>query len=288
MSRPVPSDRGSYAGIPLDEPSSAPNDDDERGSIDISRVGKFTESWAPTNSLVTRSNQRTWNAAGQRTNNRNSASYAALSSRYELADSSDSEYEDENNVADRKNKVTASDSSNGSVMSQGQHPNPLGSNPLGSPRSIFSHKKAASTVGSVLSYANPATSELSSTWSYRPDALSDMSPNSRRPVSEIKPSEIQEKPSETRDIADAKVPPSSTTPWQKKRDSSLQDDSDFYSKPYGELKSRTPPIMVGNDRKVSSGNDYGVNASTVYGRRNVSGKIAEEGLAGNRASGYRF
>jgi hypothetical protein len=43
--------------------------------------------------------------------------------------------------------------------------------------------------------------------------------------------------------------------------------------------------MIGNDsRKVSTGNDYNQHTSTAYGRRNVSGKMAEEG----RAAGNKF
>ncbi|KAF4125316.1 hypothetical protein GMORB2_4156 [Geosmithia morbida] len=97
--------------------------------------------------------------------------------------------------------------------------------------------------------------------------------------------------SETRDIADAKAP--KVGAWQqqqqRQRDSSIQPDTGFYSKPYGNLRPSVPPVMIGsNDRKVSSGNDYGAihPSSAPYERRNVSGKIAEEGLAGNKASQY--
>lgn len=79
--------------------------------------------------------------------------------------------------------------------------------------------------------------------------------------------------------------------------SSIQPESAFcYTKPYGELRAATPPVMVGSERQVSSGNDYDIAAATdpadsfgVQGskyRRNVSGKMAEEGLAGRRYSRY--
>jgi hypothetical protein len=52
-----------------------------------------------------------------------------------------------------------------------------------------------------------------------------------------------------------------------------------FSKPYGQLKPATPPVMIGNGRQVSSGNDYAHQSSLGIGRRNVSGKVAEEGRA---------
>lgn len=71
----------------------------------------------------------------------------------------------------------------------------------------------------------------------------------------------------------------------RNRDSSIGLDSEFYAKPYGELRPATPPVMVGGvERVVSSGNDYdlgvGGAGSGVFGRRGVSGKIVEEGRAG--------
>jgi hypothetical protein len=69
---------------------------------------------------------------------------------------------------------------------------------------------------------------------------------------------------------------------------------DFKAKYYGELKPGTPPIMIGtgNGRQVSSGNDLGDNRGfKVLGKRDVSGKIAEEGRGGNdinRKWGTRF
>ncbi|KAK0743574.1 hypothetical protein B0T18DRAFT_371521 [Schizothecium vesticola] len=75
----------------------------------------------------------------------------------------------------------------------------------------------------------------------------------------------------------------------RNRDSSIGLDSEFYAKPYGQLKPGTPPIMVGGsgagaERVVSSGNDYdlGAGGGGMFGRRGVSGKIVEEGRAGGR------
>jgi len=77
----------------------------------------------------------------------------------------------------------------------------------------------------------------------------------------------------------------------KMRNSSIQAEGDFYSKPYGELKPATPPVMqvVGSGRQVSSGNDYDVSsggAGGVFGRRAVSGKMAEEGRVRELVSRY--
>lgn len=72
----------------------------------------------------------------------------------------------------------------------------------------------------------------------------------------------------------------------RNRDSSIGLDSEFYAKPYGELRPATPPVMVGGvERVVSSGNDYdlgvgGGGRGNVFGRRGVSGKIVEEGRGG--------
>lgn len=75
------------------------------------------------------------------------------------------------------------------------------------------------------------------------------------------------------------------------RKSSIQPESDFVAKPYGllgaELRSETSTpavLMVGSNRVVSSGYDDGTERGGrfggVFGRRNVSGKVVEEGRAG--------
>jgi hypothetical protein len=63
----------------------------------------------------------------------------------------------------------------------------------------------------------------------------------------------------------------------------------FKAKYYGELNPGTPPIMVGGKRQVSSGNDISGRGDSKMGRRDVSGKIAEEGRGGvSNAWGTRF
>jgi hypothetical protein len=128
------------------------------------------------------------------------------------------------------------------------HPDPLGSNP------------ALSSSSSASKYARAKTP-------FRPltKSLSEISNNERRV-------------SASRDIADE---------GSMGHYSNQQEDAAFYSRPYGELKSATPPVLVGGNRKVSSGNDFDSKHSSVaYGRRNVSGKVAEEGRGGNRFSYY--
>jgi hypothetical protein len=92
-----------------------------------------------------------------------------------------------------------------------------------------------------------------------------------------------------KDITDETYPPLGNERTSR-RHNPVQPEIGFYSRPYGELKSATPPIVVGNSRKVSSGNDYESRYTPgSYGRRNVSGKAAEEGRAGgNKLSRYGF
>ena len=65
----------------------------------------------------------------------------------------------------------------------------------------------------------------------------------------------------------------------------------FKAKYYGDLKPATPPIMLGGqgaNRQVSSGNDF-LNQKGRFKRRDASGKVAEEGLAGAQGGwGARF
>jgi hypothetical protein len=67
----------------------------------------------------------------------------------------------------------------------------------------------------------------------------------------------------------------------------------FKARFYGDLKPATPPILIGAQgpqRQVSSGNDFDTKGFRGFGRRNVSGKIAEEGrsVTANGTWGARF
>ncbi|KAM0199592.1 hypothetical protein ACHAPA_006903 [Fusarium lateritium] len=226
-----------YSEIPLDEQDSSRPPSSYRYSQP--RPAKFTETWRPTDSLISRTNQRNreLEAAKTSTANRENKSYEALGQRY-VHEDSDSEYGDENNP-----------SYDMGLDGDELRPHPLRLNPPAEQRERTSPPRAKTP--------------------YFPfkDSLTDISSNARRV-------------SASRDIADEK--PALTS---QKRQSSIQPESEFYTRSYGELKSATPPVMIGdNNRKVSTGNDYNQNATGAYGRRNVSGKMAEEG----RAAGNRF
>lgn len=263
MSRPMSAVHGTYAELPLNDPGSPEKESPHRDSVDSGRVAKFTEAWVPTDSLVSRTNERNRQAAAaSRQSNRDNATYAALTQRYN-EDDSDSEYGDEN------------DQGQDGDLSQGQHPNPLASNPLAS--SPLRSSRALTDRLQTPFYPHtqsPNGNAMSG------DTLNELSPNRRRV-------------SNSEDITDLPqtIPESPSKRWSRNRDSSIQPESGFYSKPYGQLKCATPPVIIGNDRKTSSGNDIGSSnySSVAYERRNVSGKAAEEGRAGNnRSSQYGF
>ncbi|KAI0152286.1 hypothetical protein F4776DRAFT_22016 [Hypoxylon sp. NC0597] len=303
-STPRRAQRGSYTEVPLHE-TGAPSPSSSRPTSSVTlapsypspqqptnasptRVAKFTEAWYASESLINRTQerQRALNAAER---NHQSRQYEALSQRYAL-DDSDSEHD-----SDRENGMMRpdSDSDNDDDLQSSPinvtahlHPNPLRLNPVPQQSSSSPSKDITSRQKTPF---RPAQRESAGS------ALSEVDLNSRRV-------------SGSQDIADASVAPATTSFWRRStigkakgagagprnRDSSIQPDGDFYSKPYGELKPATPPIMMGpnnssgsGNRQVSSGNDYGDlgSGATSY-RRNVSGKIAEEGRAGNRYSRY--
>ncbi|KAH7313042.1 hypothetical protein BKA65DRAFT_151054 [Rhexocercosporidium sp. MPI-PUGE-AT-0058] len=96
------------------------------------------------------------------------------------------------------------------------------------------------------------------------------------------------------DIADITSPALERAKERQERDL-IRKDTAFKAKHYGELKPGTPPIMIGggSNRQVSSGNDFGVGKGgfRILDRREVSGKIAEEGRGGDdkgKGWGTRF
>ncbi|RBR22767.1 uncharacterized protein FIESC28_04330 [Fusarium coffeatum] len=227
-----------YSEIPLDDQAGSRPSSSYR--CNQPRPAKFTETWKPTDSLISRTNQRNREMEAARTSaaNRQNKSYEALAQRY-VHDDSDEEYGDENNPS---YDLGADDD---------LRPHPLRLNPPSEKRESPSPPRAKTP--------------------YFPfkfkDSLTDISSNARRV-------------SASRDIADEKP---AFAP--QNRQSSIQPEAAFYARSYGELTSGTPPVMVGNDtRKVSTGNDYNQHTSKPYGRRNVSGKMAEEG----RAAGNNF
>ncbi|KAK3318623.1 hypothetical protein B0H66DRAFT_603200 [Apodospora peruviana] len=224
------------------------------------RAAKFTEAWYASESLVNRTQERNravnqMNAASKR------RAYEALNQSYDLPDS-DSE-NDENSLR-KSNLAPGKDESNsegdlGGLGTSSRHPNPLRSNPTASP---------------------PPPTNCQPYTAYKP-ALSEVNLNDRRV-------------SDGQDIADDNTASNGgggDSKWERNRDSSIQPENLFYSKPYGQLKPGTPPVMLpGKNRQVSSGNDYDLGSVSMgFARRNVSGKIAEEGRADggqNRYSRY--
>ncbi|KAI1491349.1 hypothetical protein F5X96DRAFT_631693 [Biscogniauxia mediterranea] len=276
-SNPRLAQRGTYTEIPLYEtgspttsrPSSSVAAAAASQPINASptRIAKFTEAWYTSDSLINRTQQRqrALNQAERAEKAEKTRKYQSLEQRYD----SDSDRENAMMRPDDDDDDELAPSSPIDAIGR-MHPNPLRSNPLTPPRA-----------------QKPQTP-------FRPHdddaALAEVSANARS--------------SQDQDIADSKPGGRrastlrlslSLGSWgskggggggQRNRDSSIQTDEHFfYSKPYGELKPATPPVMVGggSSRQVSTGNDYDLGAGAgagAYGRRNVSGKVAEEGLAG--------
>lgn len=241
MSVPRTSARDSgYSEISLKDVNSSRGELVSNHAAARDRAPKFTETWMPTDSLISRTNQRNREMAASETGRmaRSSQSYSAIGQRYN-ADDSDSDYEDDE-------PSTAHDNNE-------NHPNPLRSHP-------------------------PAVTEAPRSDQYRPYrpwTASKLSANSA--LSEI--SHNGRSVPESKDLADRSL-------WENKPDlappGKLNPDN-FYSRAYGDLRSATPPVLIGNNnRKISSGNDYSRPAQGGVERRRVSGKVAEEGLAGGR------
>ncbi|KAI0888844.1 uncharacterized protein GGS22DRAFT_152508 [Annulohypoxylon maeteangense] len=303
--------RGNYTEVPLHETGvSTPTSSRPSSGVTLApmpspsaqqpinasptRVAKFTEAWYASESLINRTQerQRAMNAA-ERRRERESRQYEAVNQRYTFDEDDSSDDRD----SDRENNYDVIGPDYSDIEDDGApsspinvtahlHPNPLRLNPIPA-----TPPKDAIAGRQKTPFQRDGESE----------ALSDVNLNDRRV-------------SGSRDIADQQ--PSSTSGvtsfWRRStigkskpnlsprnRNSSIQPDGDFYAKPYGELKSATPPIMMGTGgnvsggggRQVSSGNDYGDLGSAGMGvaqsyRRNVSGKVAEEGLAGKRYSRY--
>lgn len=273
-SNPKLAQRGSYVEIPLPEtgspssssrPGSAINAQQQPTNASPTRVARFTEAWYASESLIgrTQQRQRAMNAS-ERAAAERARAYEALNQRY--GDDSDSDRENAMRPDDISDLEDEDDDDGPINVIGNMHPNPL----------RLSRR--------------PSTPPRDSGSLQPQPVLGEMSVN-RRSVSG------------SRDIADLKsaaAPPPARRPtilgaWGRNkgdRTSSIQADDQFYSKPYGELKSATPPIMYGGDnknnrrepegRQVSSGNDYDLGAGAGAGgyRRKISGRAAEEGMAG--------
>lgn len=257
------------------------------------RPAKFTEAWYATESLFNRTHAK--NRNGDPMPTRPAQGYEAIQRRYDLSDSdSESDYENETATAYSvlSPPATEIDMHDGDLGSK-RHPEPLRSNP-----SLPSIAGTTSSAGTPKPRQRPLSSFVSKS------ALSEIDLNDGRVNgARNNPQPNPQNGSDGADITDEKAKPSygglkslrassKRHTWAPRdRQSSIQPESEFYSKPYGDLRANTPPVIVGADRQVSSGNDYdlsgmgGGQAAKRYfsfGKRNVSGKVVEEG----RAVGY--
>ncbi|KAK3294686.1 uncharacterized protein B0H64DRAFT_325805 [Chaetomium fimeti] len=289
MSAPLPpAHRASYTEIPLGEtgagssrPVSMHSSRPSTGSVPSYRAepvspaqtvqprsARFTETWYASESLINRTQQR--NRATPTPKNK--AAYASL-------DASDGE-----NNSDSENDTFYTPARGGTAGNNENtnHPNPLRSNPLASNDTTKPEPNNYNTT----STRRPRTpfSRL------RNSVLSTISPNDRR----VSGSQDITDQTQTQTLA---VGGGGAPGGPRNRLSSIQPDGAFFSKPYGDLRAATPPVIVGGrdektavERVVSSGNDYdlgsGGGGAGAMGRRNVSGKVAEEGRAGQRWSRY--
>ncbi|KAL2173868.1 uncharacterized protein P884DRAFT_251146 [Thermothelomyces heterothallicus CBS 202.75] len=298
MSAPPSSHRASYTEIPLGEtgsssstsrPTSAHASRPSTGSVPPyraehvspaqmaqmaqtaqTRPARFTETWYASESLINRTQQR------------NRAVYASL----DVSDDSSSDSENEANYTASPRPTTKTTTTTMTTTDENRHPNPLRSNPIITISTAPASKPASKKEGAATP-RRPRTpfSRL------RASVLSTISLNDRRVSGSQDITDQQQQQEEER---------RRRREWEPhNRDSSIQPDADFfYAKPYGELIAATPPIFVGGaggggkekdarcNRVVSSGNDYDLGSGGAIGRRNVSGKVAEEGMAGARWSRY--
>ncbi|KAI1658434.1 hypothetical protein F4813DRAFT_356792 [Daldinia decipiens] len=299
LSTPRVAQRASYTEVPLHETGAAsPSPSPSRPSsinnaptpslhqptnASPTRIAKFTEAWYASESLINRTQERQRALKfAERSRKSQPQQYEAVNQRYNF-DDSDSDLDRENNDMMRPDDsdLEADDTPSSPIDVMGHlRPNPLRLNPTpqGQPQVVQGRDVASRQKTSF-------------------EPLSEVSHNARSV-------------SGSQDIVDEKASPSRAPSfWRRSlivpksggaggarnRDSSIQPDGDFYAKPYGELKPATPPVMLGagaaktgGNRQVSSGNDYGDLGSGNAGtwKRNVSGKMAEEGLGGNRYSRY--
>ncbi|KAH9887821.1 hypothetical protein F4778DRAFT_421590 [Xylariomycetidae sp. FL2044] len=304
------------------------------------RVAKFTEAWYASESLIqrTQQRQRAMRAAErpQQQQQQQQQQYEAVGPppRYYDLDGGDlseggdsdrengmlrpgvfSDLEDEYNDDDDEDEDDDDEAHTSPINASGRmHPNPLRSNPTPPtppppppPRKNYVPPRQKTPFSRIRdSTATAATTTLSEI------SLNPRSASGSRDIADEKPGRSKA----TNTTSSSSTTTTTMMGWgaaallggrrKSVRNSSIQPEADFfYSKPYGELKPATPPIMIGGERQVSSGNDYyyglggggggggggnnvgGAGVGGVggggFGRRNVSGKVAEEGMAGPRS-----
>ncbi|EPE08338.1 hypothetical protein F503_01121 [Ophiostoma piceae UAMH 11346] len=298
------------------QPGMGPN-----GGPNAGRQAKFTETWYTSDSIVNRTQQRNqavntmvMNASGKRRN------YEVVSQAYDFHDSDDQDSDTETvrhhqTGSGENDENMRYDSYNYAGEDENSHPNPLASNP--SPKPNKGQFRASAPAQDIQRQLSDAPS-MSSSVHTSTTVLGDVPLNDRR-VSGGYTVDIADAMHNGRGLNNGNPAPlqhqqntnnvsrqASNKRWTwapRNRDSSIQADEGFSSKRYGDLRSGTPPTMVEDlprvskaARQVSSGNDYDLGsdrylyhgdnngAANTFSRRNVSGKIAEEGRAYSRYS----
>ncbi|KAI1436168.1 hypothetical protein GGR50DRAFT_653035 [Xylaria sp. CBS 124048] len=260
---------GSYVEVPrhdMDSPSSASPSrpgtaaiSSQPKSASPTRVAKFTEAWYASESLINRTQkrQRAMNASERAAAERNKA-YEALTQRYG----------DEESESDRENAMRPDVSD----FEDNLRPNPLRLNPH---RASTAQEAEGNASRQKTRHSQPVLLEMSS---------NQRSVSGSEDIADMR-SSASPAPARRATLIEALGRVKGTA-----RNFSIQRDDQFYSKPYGELRSGTPPIMYGSEKKerkvregrqVSSGNDFDLGSASNLGyRRKASGRAAEEGMAG--------
>lgn len=252
-SAPRSSYGGRYTELSTQEfkaPTTSPASSQSSQRAAAGRAAKFIETWVPTDSIISRTKQRqqSQNRVPQEQKSRGQVArqpYSAFNQPYTLGELSDSDYEDENSNRNINVESVAD-------LQDSGHPNPLRSNPASDENS------RSPWIASPMRHWN----------NFRLSAYS--------PLAELSGNQGPSKHGDgiTNDL------PTLKTVGQHRGDSSIQAEESFYSRPYGDLKGTVSPNVMGENRKISSGNDYNLkNSSNTYGRRHVSGKVVEEGRA---------
>lgn len=280
--------RGTYTEIPLSDagsPSpSRPNSSRPHSmaaapvssqpiNASPTRVARFTEAWYASDSLIgrTRERERAMETAGAG-NPRSARAYEALSQAYDMDSDSDRENDMRGgpmDVSDDDDDIHMMGDGGSSPINATGHPNPLRSHPTPPKLQVPRLKTPAAPLGEV---------------HHNSRSFSGSHDRTPKTTTTITSSEINNSGGDKKKNSLPR-PQSWRFKAPRARDSSIQPEAGLFSasKPYGQLKPSTPPVMVGSGRQVSSGNDFENSGILSQGRgyrRNVSGKVAEEGMAG--------
>lgn len=328
--------RGNYSEIPLNEtgspqhrssgrPKSMAAASVSRQPVDASpsRVAKFTESWYTSDSLLGRTQQRqrdtdtTEREKEQQDNHRNRA-YESLTQRYDNQKGGDGYSDDENNLSDRDHDMMRPDDISDMEDDGSEYSRRQGDSPINAYARMSAHDAIVHPLRShpTKTMASPTSKQTPLSRSMRDSdvsALSEVDLNSRRVSGGDAGQDTTDAKSSYSALSIGKrysqrllgksANSKSNLSLQKDRTSSIQGDGDFFSasKPYGELRPGTPPVIISVDskgnlagaaasaatggRQVSSGNDFDVGGGNGRGyRRHVSGRAAEEGMAGTNTT----